>query len=61
MEVLKHGNRYKEIECLKCGALLSYCNSDIRGYWKGRSYTELIICPECNERIILKQINKDIM
>ena len=30
MEVIKHGNTYKEKECPGCGALLSYCNADIK-------------------------------
>ena len=30
MEVIKHGNTYKEIECPGCRALLSYCKGDIK-------------------------------
>ena len=30
MEVIKHGNTYKEIKCKKCNALLTYCKSDVR-------------------------------
>ena len=30
MEVIKHGNTYKEVECPGCRALLSYCKGDIK-------------------------------
>lgn len=69
MEVLKHGNTYKEVECPKCGALLSYCKSDVKVDNKTR-YAETgynfytatchiektyITCPECKRMIILKK------
>jgi DNA-directed RNA polymerase subunit RPC12/RpoP len=67
MEVLKHGNTYKEVECKGCGALLSYCKLDIekQEYFDGLFkevyvYKEYIMCPECKNRIILKyKINGD--
>ena len=62
MEVIKHGNTYKEVECKKCGALFSYCKSDVikesdyceyydRFHWIDKKY---IICPECNNTITLE-------
>lgn len=63
MEVIKHGNTYKEIECKKCGALLSYCEADIKtksrhGYYDFEEYfetTDYIECLECKEKINLKK------
>ena len=60
MEVIKHGNTYKEVECKKCGALLSYCKADVKEYnryddfFGEHSYYEKYIkCLECNNKIIL--------
>lgn len=62
MEVIKHGNTYKEVECRICGALLSYCKKDVKeesGYnddYFGRlcySTTKYVECPECDSRVIL--------
>ena len=65
MEVLRHGNTYKEVECKNCGALLSYCKSDIKeiskceevfgGDWHS-VYEKYLYCPECNSKIILSLI-----
>ena len=64
MEVIKYGNTYKEAECKKCGALLSYCEADIIvesdyyevfGSWHD-TYREYIVCPECKREIKLKYI-----
>lgn len=71
MEVIKHGNTYKEAECKRCGALLSYCKADIKGEGYGEAYfikekqntyEEYVTCPECRTKIILKQLpyGKDI-
>lgn len=62
MKVLKHGNTYREKECPGCGALLSYCETDIKSnhykdydnfkdHWLTMKY---IKCPECNGQINLK-------
>ena len=62
MEVIRHGDTYKEIECKKCGALLSYCAADIKiidryaGVFGGDWYTsckKYITCPECEKEIVL--------
>lgn len=64
MEVIKHGNTYREVECKKCGALLSYCEVDIKNnnrddiflgeeHYSRRKY---IICPECKKEINLSWI-----
>lgn len=62
MEVIRHGNTYKEIECKKCGALLSYSNADVKEINKceevfgGDWYTsckKYITCPECEKEIVL--------
>lgn len=51
MEVLRHGNTYREVECKKCGALLSYCDKDLQQYvamiGSDRIYKKGITCPEC--------------
>lgn len=64
MEVLRHGNTYKEIGCKNCDALLYYCKADIKelskceevfGGWYSRD-EKYICCPECNSKIILSLI-----
>ncbi len=70
MKVIKHGNTYKEIECPKCGALLSYCTKDIEiddrsdevfCVWHDY-YEEYIICPECEEKItIYKKVDGEVL
>lgn len=63
MEVIRHGNTYKEVECKECGALLSCCERDIKSY-EGllpRIYNNVlyyietfyVVCPECNNKIEL--------
>lgn len=64
MEVIKHGNTYKEVECPKCGALLSYCKSDIKkdhrtDYYFGENhyiYKEYVTCIECRTMIKRKNL-----
>ena len=61
MEVLRHGNTYREVECKKCGALLSYSTGDIKVRdHSGEVFGEIhssckkyITCPECKEEIVL--------
>ena len=61
MEVLKHGNTYNEIECKKCGALLSYNKKDIKVSRGCDDYfgvihswcMEYFYCPECQTQIVL--------
>ena len=64
MEVLKHGNTYKKIECKQCGALFSYCEVDVKmecysnTYYiksKQNTYEKYITCPKCGKKIILKK------
>lgn len=64
MEVIKHGNYYKEIKCEKCNAILAYCKNDIKKIDSCEeifgelhsSYQEYIVCPECNKKINLSWI-----
>ena len=66
MEVIKHGNTYKEIECKNCNALLTYCKSDIRyegshsegvgGLPHHSQEIRYVTCPECNNWIIISNI-----
>lgn len=64
MEVLRHGNTYKEIECDKCGALLSYCESDIKKDHTSKCYSgeisrtckTYVTCPECHKMITLSLV-----
>ena len=66
MEVIKHGNTYKETECTKCNALLTYCKSDVRyegshsegadGIHHNSDEKRYVVCPECNGRIIISHI-----
>ena len=66
MEVIKHGNTYKEKECPGCGALLSYGNADIitieekevfgECRWCNWHVRKYIICPECKKQIDISWI-----
>ena len=59
MEVIRHGNTYKEVECKKCNALLSYHFSDIKTEFNCDEYfgeihtssRKWIVCPECKNQI----------
>lgn len=61
MEVIRHGNTYKEIECKKCGALLSYYTADVKVSSNCEEYfgeihsscKKYITCPECKKEIVL--------
>ena len=68
MQVIKHGNTYKEIVCVKCGALLSYCEKDVKTKFNGGEYCgkfhsvvrKWIECPECcGENDILLIVDGD--
>ena len=60
MKVIRHGNTHKEVECPKCGALLSYTLADVKMdfgveeyFGEMHSYDKRhIICPECKRGII---------
>lgn len=60
MEVKKHGNTYGEVTCPDCGALLSYCDSDVKEkvFWRLEVedfvYKRFVKCPECEREIELK-------
>lgn len=64
MKVIKHGNTHKETECTKCGALLSYCETDIKHYNREDddfgewyySHRKYIVCQECKNEINLSWI-----
>lgn len=64
MQVIRHGNTYKEKGCKECGALLSYSKTDIKidnrdeeyGGDYHYSYRKYIICPECNSDIDLSWV-----
>jgi DNA-directed RNA polymerase subunit RPC12/RpoP len=63
IKILRPGTK-KEAECPSCGALLSYDISDIQksshsiietssAFWLSSKNTTYIICPQCNNKIIL--------
>ena len=64
IKILRPGTK-KEAECPSCGALLSYDISDIlekssysnaetpSASWLSNKSTTYIICPQCNNKIIL--------
>jgi len=62
MKILKHGNKYKEVECKNCGALIAYYDNEVTRYsnceeWFGEWHSykrEYIECPECKKLIIFK-------
>lgn len=64
MEVIKHGNTYKEKECPGCGALLSYGKVDIKNDIDCEEYfgeihcsnRKYIVCPECKKQINISWI-----
>lgn len=61
MEILKHGETYREIECEKCRAYVGYSYRDIEHKLMNDAYngkihetiSEFIYCPECGCRIVL--------
>lgn len=58
IEVLKHGDK-REVECPKCGALLSYRKDDIEERFSNiplmvTMHEKFIICPDCNNKIVLE-------
>lgn len=57
IEIIKAGTK-NQIECNNCGALLSYTKEDVKEseefLSQRNSYIQrYIICPQCNERIVL--------
>ena len=67
MEVIKHGNTYKQIICSECNCTFSYCKKDIKETYLYDPESDCncilykyIHCPECYERIPIKESeNKD--
>ena len=61
MKILRHGNKYKEVECKNCGALIAYYDNEVIRYSNVEEYfgqfhsykKEYIKCPECGHHIIL--------
>lgn len=61
MEILKHGNTYKILECEMCKTQIGYSYRDIEhkilhDAYNGKVHetiTEFIYCPECGCRIVL--------
>ena len=64
MQIITHGNTYKEKVCNKCSALLSYCEADIKtesrydDFFSDQHFSRriYIICPECIEQIDLSWV-----
>ena len=63
IKILRPGT-LQQIDCSHCGALLSYDISDIEksshsiietssAFWLSSKNTTYIICPQCNNKIIL--------
>lgn len=58
IKVIEHGTR-RQIRCSKCNALLSYDMNDdvtqepVDDFLTGRWVRKFIICPECDEKIVL--------
>lgn len=64
IKILRPGTK-KEAECPSCGALLGYDISDIleksshstvetsSAFWLSSKKTTYIVCPQCNNKIIL--------
>ena len=44
VEIIKHGNTYRKIECCNCGCIYSFSGNNIYE----DNYNEFVICPECN-------------
>ena len=61
MQVIKHGNTYKKIECSKCNAILEFGAADIITHSfhdDGFGYYhewDMIKCPDCGFEIILNE------
>lgn len=66
MRIIKVGNKLpiNEIECENCGTILEYLDKEVRsvyGWIAPTTNKELhfIICPYCNERIVIDEIEKE--
>ena len=66
MRIIKVGNKLpiNEIECENCGTVLEYLDKEVRsvyGWIAPTTNKELhfIICPYCNERIVIDEIEKE--
>lgn len=59
MEVIKHGNTYNEVVCVKCCALLSYCKIDMASRYDLDTHNftkeKYIKCPECGNYIMVSR------
>ena len=63
IEIIKRGTK-KSCTCKECGCIFRYEEEDIEVENKytfsclgveGHTWVELIMCPQCDEKIILKQ------
>ena len=61
MEIIKHGETYKELTCGNCKALLGYSYRDVEHSVEKDTFnnqvhetiSEFFYCPECGCRIVL--------
>lgn len=56
IEIIRRGP--KEVTtCSKCGCVFSYEKEDVKSDdYAYKSYKEYVICPQCNQSVILSQI-----
>lgn len=69
MEIIKHGNTYKEITCEHCGCTFAYSEKDIKTkrflaapftpYDLDYTWSDVVKCPECNSYTILNDLQSD--
>lgn len=51
IKILKPGTRDTR-ECERCGCLFSFDKEDIKG---GNGYVNYVVCPQCENKVTLKQ------
>lgn len=63
MTIIKHGDTYCECKCRHCNSLLGYIESDIKTCYyddpfgeENWAYIYYVDCPECENRIVLKEV-----
>lgn len=54
IKIIRQGNKKKKIECENCEAILQYEPEDIRETKAKVSWKRFIICPQCNNEIIIE-------
>lgn len=71
MDVLKHGNTFKQVSCSHCGCVFNYCQKDIKTkrfvaapfteYDLDYTWSDVVECPECKSYVILSDLQTNVL